>query len=267
MSVGGVSLKVMDLSASQEFTPRLEYLPEIGSTNTYLLELANSFDVPDFSVVVTDNQTAGRGRMDRVWEADKGKALAVSVYLKPENISIEAFSWFPLLSGIAMQKAVSSLIPVGVSLKWPNDVLVNGEKISGILAELLPDGKSVVVGAGLNLTQEKAELPIPTATSLVLQGVTGFSLDDVLVRYLAALKNLYLDFCEAGGDPESSGLLDQVLAVSSTVGREVEVMLPDGSVFSGHAAGLDNQGRLLVALSNPVEIRAVAAGDIKHLRQ
>jgi BirA family biotin operon repressor/biotin-[acetyl-CoA-carboxylase] ligase len=260
----------MELHASAEFASRLEFLPETGSTNTDLLALAvKSPELwTDFSVLLTDNQTAGRGRLDREWIAKPGSALAVSVLLRPTTFGIEQFGWLPLLAGLAMQRAVASLIEEAeVSLKWPNDVLVNGEKISGLLAEVLPDGKGVVIGAGLNLTQTKEELPIETATSLKLHGVTGFSLDDVLVRYLASFRRLYEEFSDAKGNAEISLLKEGVLEASSTIGAKVLVMLPDGSEFSGTGAGLDSDGRLLVALSDPVEIRAVAAGDIKHLRQ
>ena len=258
----------MELSASREFASKLEYLPEIGSTNTFLLEAAQTLGWPDFSVVVTDNQTAGRGRMDRTWVAQPGKALAASVLLRPVGVPLDKYGWFPLLAGLAMRNAVASLLDDdSVKLKWPNDVLVLGEKISGVLSELLPDGKSVVVGAGLNLSQSKEELPIVNATSLKLHGVTGFSLDDILVRYLGGLKRLYEEFLDAAADPAQSGLLDEVLQASATVGKEVQVILPDESSFVGHAAGIDMNGRLLVALNQPTEIRAVAAGDIQHLRQ
>jgi BirA family biotin operon repressor/biotin-[acetyl-CoA-carboxylase] ligase len=259
----------MELRTSEEFASRLEYLPEIGSTNTYLLEKANDQEEwPDFSVVVTDIQTAGRGRMDRRWVAQPGVALAVSVLLRPKNFNVERFGWLPLVAGLAMRNAVATLIhDANVSLKWPNDVLVDGEKISGILAELAPDGQSVVVGAGLNLKQSKEQLPIPTATSLALQGVTGFTLDDILVRYLAAFRSSYEDFESAGGDPEKSELIKSITEVSSTIGSKVSVELPQGESFEGKAIGLDNQGRLLIAIENPVEIRAVAAGDVTHLRQ
>lgn len=260
----------MELHASAQFASRLEYLPETGSTNTDLLALAvNSPELwGDFSVLLTDNQTAGRGRLDREWVTQPGSALAVSVLLRPVSFGIEKFGWLPLLAGLAMQRAVASLVEdAEVSLKWPNDVLVAGEKISGLLAEVLPDGKGVVIGAGLNLNQSKDELPIETATSLRLHGVQGFELDDVLVRYLASFKRLYEEFSDAKGNAEESGLQEAILNASSTIGAKVLVMLPDGSDFSGTGAGLDHDGRLLVALSDPVEIRAVAAGDIKHLRQ
>jgi BirA family biotin operon repressor/biotin-[acetyl-CoA-carboxylase] ligase len=260
----------MDLKLSREFASTIEYLPETGSTNTDLLAFAvkDPDAWPDFSVLVTDNQNAGRGRLDRAWISQKGAGLAVSVLLKPTTFGLESYGWLPLLAGLAMKNAVASLIedaPVG--LKWPNDVLVAGEKISGLLAEVLSNGQGVVIGAGLNLTQTKQELPIENATSLKLHGVENFELDDVLVRYLASFKRLYEEFLDANGDAESSGLRQAVLEGSTTIGAEVKVLLPDGTDFSGKAVGLDSTGRLLVAMSDPVEIRAVAAGDIQHLRQ
>ena len=270
MSVQGSSLRAMELSLSGEFASRLEYLPETGSTNSDLLAFANneSNAWPDFSVLVTDNQTAGRGRLDREWISKPGSGLAVSVLLKPVEFGIQKFGWLPLIAGLAMHSAVSSLIEdAEVFLKWPNDVLVNGEKISGLLAEVLPDGSGVVIGAGLNLLQDKVDLPIESATSLKLHGVTGFTLDDVLVRYLASLRRLYEEFTASKGDPEISGIHSAILDVCSTIGSRVKVLLPDGSEFEGTGAGLDQDGRLLVALNDPMEIRAVAAGDIQHLRQ
>ncbi len=270
VSVGGSNLEAMELKLSSEFASRIEFLPETGSTNTDLLAFAVSKPElwTDFSVLLTDNQISGRGRLDRQWVAKPGAGLAVSVLLRPTKFSIESFGWLPLLAGLAMKNAVASLIEdAQVSLKWPNDVLVDGAKISGLLAEVLPSGDGVVIGAGLNLTQSKDELPIPNATSLKLQGVTGFELDDVLVRYLSSFRRLYEELSDASGDPELSGLRSSVQEACSSIGANVKVILPDGSEFSGKGVGLDNTGRLLVAMSDPLEIRAVAAGDIQHLRQ
>ena len=270
MSVGGSNLEAMDLKLSSEFASRIEYLPETGSTNSDLLSLSASKPElwTDFSVLVTDNQVAGRGRLDRQWVAQPGAGLAVSVLLRPTTFGMGSFGWLPLLAGLAMKNAVSSLIEEApVSIKWPNDVLVAGEKIAGLLAEVLPSGDGVVIGSGLNLKQGKEELPIEKATSLKLHGVENFELDDVLVRYLASFKRLYEEFADASGDAESSGLRQSVQEATSTIGTSVKVLLPDGSDFSGKAVGLDATGRLLVAMSDPLEIRAVAAGDIQHLRQ
>jgi BirA family biotin operon repressor/biotin-[acetyl-CoA-carboxylase] ligase len=260
----------MELKLSSEFASRIEYLPETGSTNSDLLAFAVSEPQqwPDFSVLVTDNQIAGRGRLDREWLAKPGAGLAVSVLLRPTKFGLENFGWLPLLAGLAMKNAAASLIEnSAVTLKWPNDVLVTGEKIAGLLAEVLPDGDGVVIGAGLNLSQSKEELPIPNATSLKLHGVTNFNLDDVLVRYLASFRRLYEELSDASGNAELSGLFNSVQEACSSIGSNVKVMLPDGSEFSGKGVGLDSTGRLLVAMSDPLEIRAVAAGDIQHLRQ
>ncbi len=270
MSVGGSNLEAMELKLSSEFASRIEYLPETGSTNSDLLTLAVGKPElwTDFSVLLTDNQVAGRGRLDRQWVSEPGAGLAVSVLLRPTSFGMGSFGWLPLLAGLAMNNAVSSLIEdAPVSVKWPNDVLVAGEKIAGLLAEVLPTGDGVVIGAGLNLTQTKEELPIENATSLKLHGVENFELDDVLVRYLASFKRLYEEFSDAAGDADSSGLRQSVQDASSTIGSSVKVLLPDGTDFSGKAVGLDGTGRLLVAMSDPLEIRAVAAGDIQHLRQ
>ena len=270
VSVEGSNLNPMELKLSSEFASRIVFLPVTGSTNTDLLAFAEKEPEiwGDFSVLVTDNQIAGRGRLDRQWEAKAGAGLAVSILLRPTSFGLESYGWLPLLAGLAMQTAVSSLIEnAEVAVKWPNDVLVNGEKISGLLAEVLPNGQGVVIGAGLNLTQSKEELPISNATSLKLHGVENFSLDDVLVRYLASFRRLYEEFSDASGDPEFSGLRNAVQEVCSSIGADVKVLLPDGTEFSGKGVGLDNTGRLLVAMSDPLEIRAVAAGDIQHLRQ
>ena len=259
----------MQLPVSSSLCSSLLYLEAADSTNSYLLARASESTLwQDFSVVVTDNQTAGRGRSGREWVSVPGAGLAVSILLRPQSFTIERYSWLPLLAGAAMTQAVRTMLPgAEVLAKWPNDVWVNGEKISGILSELLPDGSGVVVGAGLNLLQTKDQLPIDAATSLALQGVSGFSLDDVLVRYLAAFKNLYLDFEEAKGDPESSGLRAVATQLSGTIGSHVRAILPGDQEITGDAVALDNSGRLLIAKKEDASLTALAAGDIVHLRQ
>mgnify|MGYP002655188860 CR=1 FL=1 len=112
VSVGGDNLIPMDLKLSREFASRIEYLPETGSTNTDLLEFAvkDPDAWKDFSVIVTDNQNAGRGRLDRQWVTQPGSGLAVSVLLRPQSFSLESFGWLPLLAGLAMKNTVASLI-------------------------------------------------------------------------------------------------------------------------------------------------------------
>ncbi len=259
----------MQLAASSAIASRLEYLDEVGSTNDVLR--ARAQHDPEFSVVVTASQTAGRGRLGRVWVAPAGRTLAASVLLKPVIVGaampVDSFGWLPLLAGLAMTRAVDSLVTGhDVSLKWPNDVHIDGLKVSGILTEFVPPA-SVVVGAGLNLELTADELPTPQATSLVLAGATlrGAALfDAALAGYLGALRELYDAFLSSGADATASGLRVAVSERCSTIGQEVRVELSGAADLYGTADGIDATGRLLVVSDRARQ--AVAAGDVTHLR-
>jgi len=255
----------MDFPLSRQVTQDLTFVAETGSTNADLV--ANFANAQDFSVLVAGFQTAGRGRSGRDWLAPAGSSLFVSVLLKPSLVAANRFSWIPLLAGLAMAKTVAQFLPnKKVSLKWPNDVLVESNKISGVLSELLPDLSGVVVGAGLNILQTKAELPIEAATSLVIEGNSDASIDAVLAGYLQNLKELYQSWVSANGDAVQSGLRNQVIESCSTLGLSVKAILPGEQELLGKAVGLDDTGRLILQPDSGAEVVAVAAGDIVHLR-
>ena len=262
----------MKLPNSEKISARLDVLSEAGSTNDVLV--AEAAELGDFSVVVTGNQTAGRGRLGREWVAPAGKSLAISVLLRPrlpagEPLSLEHFGWLPLIAGVAMTRAVSPLVRGRTGLKWPNDVQIDGLKVSGLLAELLPTGDAVVMGAGVNLSLAADELPTPVSTSLTLSGaaLAGDELADaVLSGYLAALKQLYAEFLRYGADVDASGTLELVTDYCSTLGQQVRVQLPGGIDLLGTATGIDRSGRLQVRRSSDGSVTAVAAGDVTHLR-
>jgi BirA family transcriptional regulator, biotin operon repressor / biotin---[acetyl-CoA-carboxylase] ligase len=150
-----------------------------------------------------------------------------------------------------------------VTLKWPNDVLIDGRKVAGLLAELLPDGRGVVLGAGLNLSIPARELPTPAATSLTLHGAAPEQLFDVaLSGYLRHLRNLYGQFLRGGG----GSIRTQVSAVCSTLGKQVRVELPGGDELRGTAVDLDDFGRLRINTTTDAALVAVAAGDVTHVR-
>ena len=249
----------MDFPRAREVVERLVVLQEIGSTNAELVARASAGTEPDLSVLVTTSQTAGKGRLGRVWVAPPGKTIAVSVLLATGTQAPERLGWLPLLAGLAMTRAVGSLVTEHeVTLKWPNDVQVDGFKISGLLAELVP-GVGVVIGAGLNVSMTSDELPTATSTSLALVG-SAADVDTALAAYLAELAALYSTFVAANLDPVSSGLHAAVTAECSSIGRAVRVELPGDGELLGTATGIDLLGRLLV------DGTAVAAGDVTHLR-
>ncbi|TAL45834.1 MAG: biotin--[acetyl-CoA-carboxylase] ligase [Salinibacterium sp.] len=257
----------MHLPRTQAVAPNFDFLTEIGSTNVELAARASAAEQPDFTVLATTNQTAGKGRLGREWVAPAGTTIAVSVLLKPGPAPQDALGWLPLLAGLAMTRTVDALVTDhAVSLKWPNDVHIDGLKVAGILAELVPAG-AVVLGAGLNLTMTAEELPTPVATSLTLNGAPADQLVDVaLATYLSNLSDLYGRFTAAGLDATGSGLAVEITRACGTIGRNVKVELPDGSTLFGVAEGMDGAGRLMVRSMADDRLAPVAAGDVTHLR-
>jgi BirA family biotin operon repressor/biotin-[acetyl-CoA-carboxylase] ligase len=239
----------------------LEVVEEVGSTNAVLAQRAADDDTADGVVLVAEHQAAGRGRLARTWTSPPRAGLTVSLLLRPD-VPAARRGWLPLLTGVALAEAVGEVSGVRTSLKWPNDLLAaDGAKLAGILAEVA--GGAVVVGAGLNVTTRRDELP-PTGSSLAL--VTGGAADrgPLLLAYLRAFERRYLAWTAALGDPVATGLATDYLAWCSTVGAEVTVSLPDGSALAGTATGVDWDGRLVVRTADgDVEL---ASGDVQHVR-
>ncbi|MDR5700354.1 biotin--[acetyl-CoA-carboxylase] ligase [Agromyces aerolatus] len=277
----------MDWERSRAAVPRLEFLEQAGSTNDELRLAASGPDAsawPHGSVIVTDDQVAGRGRLGRTWLAPTGKTLAISVLIRPTSLPgafpAQAYGWLPLLAGAAMTEAVRAVVErahtsaaepddvsggLEVELKWPNDVLISGFKVCGILSELLTEG-DVVIGSGLNLTLDEHDLPTLTSTSLLLATGERPDADAVLADYLERLLSSVQRFAEHGGDAIASGVADRVARLCGTLGRDVRVELPGGSELLGTAERIDRDGRLVVRDRENGEPQAVAAGDVTHLR-
>jgi BirA family transcriptional regulator, biotin operon repressor / biotin---[acetyl-CoA-carboxylase] ligase len=255
----------VDLPRTAALVPRLEWRDAAASTNSELAALATADPAawPAWSVLVTDTQTAGRGRLGRPWTAPPGSSLAISVLLRP-RIPADRYGWLSLTAGTAMARSLQAL-GVAATVKWPNDVLVGGRKVCGLLAEVLAGGAGAVLGAGLNHRLGADELPVPTATSLTIEG--GPTDPDALIAgWLEQLRPLVTALEEAGGDPLASGLRDAVVAACETIGRRVRVSLPDGSAVVGTATGIDEDGRIEVATDPIGGLTAIATGDVEHLR-
>ncbi len=238
----------------------VDVVDSTGSTNADLVAAAGRGAV-DRSVLVALAQTAGRGRLGREWVAPPGNGLTFSVLLRPE-VSPARWGWLPLLTGLAVCEAVRSAAGVGATVKWPNDVLVDGRKLAGVLAEVA--GDAVVVGVGLNVALAEDELPVPTATSLLLAGSRTLDPAQVLGAVLGRLDHWVGRFARAGGDPALAGVREAYRAACSTLGSDVAVNLPGGGELRGRAADLDDDGRLVVDADGAR--RTVGAGDVVHVR-
>ncbi len=244
----------------------LEVVGSTGSTNSDLA--ARAAKLPEGAVLVAEEQTAGRGRLDRSWVAPARSGLFFSVLLKPgPSVPQERWGWLTLLAGVAAATGLSRAAGVDTALKWPNDLLVtvDGEerKTGGILAERVGDG--VVLGIGLNVTLTDAELPVDTAGSLYLAKATVTDRDPLLRAVLRSLEQWYGNWRAAGGDPAASGLQETYAAGCATLGKHVRAELPGGRVLTGTAEAVDTDGRLVVRTAEDKH-EAVGAGDVVHLR-
>jgi BirA family biotin operon repressor/biotin-[acetyl-CoA-carboxylase] ligase len=219
---------------------QIRVVQETGSTNADLLAEAEA-GAAGGRVLVAEAQTAGRGRLERQWVSPPRGSLTFSVLLRPADLPPARRAWIPLLAGIAVASALRRSAAVDALLKWPNDVLVGGAKLAGVLAETRRD--AVVVGVGINVSLRRQDLPVPGATSLLLEN-----------RYMAW----------AGADPDVSGLRAEYLQRCATVGRQVRVELPGGRALTGIAADIDAGGRLVVRTSSG--LTSVSAGDVVHVR-
>lgn len=243
-----------------------------GSTNADLL--AAAAEHPHGSVVATLDQTAGRGRLDRRWSAPSGQTLAASVLVRAP-LDDRSRGWLPLVAGRAMRDAVVARLGDGAEatrasrptaeVKWPNDVLVDGRKVCGILCQVAADG-SVVVGAGINLTVPADALPTSTSTSLAVAGVPGEAVD-LADAVLADFRTHLLEAAVAlaAGGAAADAVRSDVRAACGTIGRRIRLELPDGSVLEADAVGIDDEGCITIRDQDGAT-RPVAVGDVTHLR-
>ncbi|GLU49583.1 biotin--[acetyl-CoA-carboxylase] ligase [Nocardiopsis ansamitocini] len=243
----------------------VEVTPATASTNTELAARARD-GLAGGSVLVTEHQTAGRGRLDRAFHTPARAALTFSVLLRPDVVT-NGYGWMSLLMGVAAVGALRRIAEVDAVLKWPNDVLLGDRKLAGILAEAVfaPQGNAIVVGMGLNVSQRAEELPVDTAVSLALAQAPCTDRDPLLRAVLRGFADRYTAWVGHGGDAEVSGLAAEYRACCDTVGRQVRVHLPGDVLLHGTATGIDAEGRLTVRADDGVET-ALSAGDVVHVR-
>jgi BirA family biotin operon repressor/biotin-[acetyl-CoA-carboxylase] ligase len=225
--------------------------PRLDVESCESTQLLVDTSLPEGAIVVADHQSAGRGRLGRTWEAPPGKALLVSVLLRPpvERNAPE----ISLVAGVAVADALERMLGLSVQLKWPNDVMLRRRKVAGCLAEAR-DG-TVVLGIGVNVNQTRDELP-PNAGSVLT--LTGRELDreDLLATLLDDLRARYADWREGGLDAVYEGLGSR----DFLRGRQVSV---NGT--SGVATMIDRQGRLEIAVGHG-ELVTVDSGEVVYDR-
>ncbi|WP_239476797.1 biotin--[acetyl-CoA-carboxylase] ligase [Nocardia arizonensis] len=248
-----------EVAASLPLFGAIDVVESTGSTNADLVARATA-SPRDTGVLVAEAQEAGRGRHARNWVSPPRAQISMSMLVRPHGIDPAALGWLPLLTGIAVVDALRGTAGVDAKLKWPNDVLIGGRKVAGILAEVAagPPAPAIVVGVGVNVSMTEAELPVPHAISLALAQASTLDRTELILALLTEFARRFTAWRETGWAVDD--LAAAYRAHCATLGARVRAELPGGEVLTGVASDVDEHGRLIVG------DRALSAGDVTHLR-
>jgi BirA family transcriptional regulator, biotin operon repressor / biotin---[acetyl-CoA-carboxylase] ligase len=249
------------LMHGKEIGDPLFFFPETESTNALAFNLAEN-GAPEGTVVIADTQSKGRGRLrNREWLSPPGLNLYTSIILRPPLDATQS-SPITLMAGVAVAESLSYYCPKNVSLKWPNDVLIDGKKACGILTEIKTECKKVVfiiLGIGININMKKDDMPLPlkgNATSLLEETGSSVSRLEVAAMLYGLVGKFYQLFIDKGFAP----IRDLWHHYSAISDRRIEVAFGN-ELLEGKAAGLDETGALIL-IENNGKTRRVIAGDV-----
>jgi BirA family biotin operon repressor/biotin-[acetyl-CoA-carboxylase] ligase len=245
------------------FGKRIYHFFKTDSTNRVALELGHAGE-PEGAVVVAEEQTAGRGRAGRAWHSEHAAGIYATLLLRPRLAPVQA-PLLTMMAGLSAHAAIQAQTGLTVDLKWPNDLLINGKKMGGILTEMHAEPgqiRFVIVGIGLNVNQEKFAGELGAiATSLRLETGKTQSRLELLVRLLREFENDYNQFLREG----AASITKKFVAISSYAqGRRVRVTNGAES-FAGTTAGLGPEGLLQVRRDDGAVV-TVIAGDVTEAR-
>jgi BirA family transcriptional regulator, biotin operon repressor / biotin---[acetyl-CoA-carboxylase] ligase len=246
------------------FGKRVYHFFKTDSTNRVAMELGYE-DEPEGAVVLAEEQTAGRGRAGRSWHSERGAGLYVTVLLRPKLSPVQA-PLLTMLAGLSAHTAVLAQTGLAAELKWPNDLLIHGKKLGGILTEMHAEPNAVrfvIVGIGINVNQEKFTGELAgTATSLRRETGRAQSRLELLVKLLSQFETDYNRFVREG----APYVVQRFELVSSFAnGRRVRVDT-GAETYLGVTDGLSPEGLLIVKRDSGVS-GAVIAGDVAEVKQ
>jgi BirA family biotin operon repressor/biotin-[acetyl-CoA-carboxylase] ligase len=243
------------------FDDQIHHYYKIGSTNTVAMEAASA-GAPEGSVFLAERQTAGKGRGAHNWHSAESAGIYCSVVLRPALPPSEALI-LSLAAGLAVQASIRAIGPrVTVDLKWPNDLLVNGKKVAGILTEMNSEAtrvRYIVVGIGINVNQAAFPPELQRiATSLRLETGREWSRVELCAALLKSLNREYRNLLKEPGAHES--ILRRFQEQSSSV-RGCQVQVEENGGFEGITEGLDQRGFLQVRMAHG--LRSVLSGTVR----
>lgn len=238
---------------------QIYYYEEIDSTNdeAFRLGLAGA---PEGTALIANCQSAGKGRMQRVWHSPAGENIYTSIILRP-NIESARAPQISILAGVAVAEVLDSYCPDRIELKWPNDVMIEGKKVCGILSQMKTAASEVdfiVLGMGINVNISYSQFPkeiCNLATSLAMETGREISRQELIISLYENLAKWYKQLMKDG-----FGLIkEKWLSISPMIGEPVQVMFRE-EVVSGKAIGLDEDGSLILIAAGDKEFK-VSAGD------
>jgi len=265
--------KLAALLPSKIHNHSLFVFDELSSTNTFALELAKN-PMPQGTVILADRQTAGRGRLQRAWFSPPGANIYGSLIFS-FNHQFQALGWIPLMAGMAIAQAIEDHVEIGITLKWPNDILIEDRKVGGILCESFKRSSTetcVVIGFGINVNLSESAFPKDLeliATSLQIQSQHTLDRHHLLKSIITTLEQGWEELASQG--PQACQLAYS--SRCSTLGKQIQVLFPDGSELGGMAQAIGEQGQLQMipspsdAKEQSARIVDVHAGDIRHIRK
>ncbi len=217
-------------------------LPEVTSTNQWLKETVGSQDIPRGAVVVADHQTHGRGRIDREWHCPPGMGLLLSLYWT-SHLPMSQMPLYSLASALAVFDLLTTNIPGHeksdrVGFKWPNDILVNGKKICGILSETVSN-TGLIIGIGLNIHQKLEHLPESEATSIAIWTGQEINRTDLLIALIDHLETRFTQV--DNGDNTST--VNELTQIGPEIGCNI-IAIINGQIVRGTYQGLSPNGAL-----------------------
>ncbi|MFZ1746478.1 MAG: biotin--[acetyl-CoA-carboxylase] ligase [Nitrospirales bacterium] len=266
------STKLAALLPTKKFGETLYIFEELASTNAFAMEKAKNQALSG-TVVLADRQTAGRGRLDRSWFSP-GKSNIYGSLLFVHETPIQYLGWVPLMAGVAIAQALEQQASIRIDLKWPNDLLIGGRKLGGVLCDSFRNPRHhscVVIGFGINVNLSQSEFPLElqtSATSLQIHCHCAVNREELIMKVITSLEKNWENL-------RSNGPLSYLVEYTHscvTIGQTIQVQFPDGSQLQGLAHSIGEHGQLRVIPSpsdsndQSARIRDIHSGEILHLR-
>ena len=262
----GWNLEVLEKRLAGKFIGwPLYYYPEIASTNDEAFRLGIA-GAPEGIAIIADSQTKGKGRLQRVWHSPPGSNIYTSILLRP-NFSPDQAPQISIAVGVAVAETLGRYCPGLVQLKWPNDVLLNQKKVSGILAQMKASADGidfVVLGIGINVNIGNNQFPQDIqamATSLAIEEGREIDRQELIIRLYENIAKWYKELTQRGFE----AIKKKWLNFAPMISQDVQIMFQD-ELVSGKALGLDDDGSLIILTVNNETIKIIA-GDATIVKE